>query len=105
MIQNLNEVHPEIKVVILSGHSNFGYAQQAIQYNMCGIIDYTRDTAYKAVNSLLVQRNWLIGYRIAEEEFQNADRAEHYGADFPDNVWKIFCAVIMVTLCGIVTGK
>ena len=28
---------------------------------------------------MLLQRNWLIGYRIAEEELQSADRAE-YGA-------------------------
>ena len=31
------------------------------------------------VNSALVQRNWLIGYRIAEEELQGDNRAE-YGA-------------------------
>lgn len=34
MIQDIHEVHPEIKVVILSGHSNFAYAQQAIQYKV-----------------------------------------------------------------------
>ena len=34
---------------------------------------------YQAVNSALVQRNWLIGYRIAEEELQGDNRAE-YGA-------------------------
>ena len=31
------------------------------------------------MNSALVQRNWLIGYRIAEEELQGDNRAE-YGA-------------------------
>lgn len=34
MIRNLHELHPEIKVVILSGHSDFAYAQQAIQYKV-----------------------------------------------------------------------
>ena len=37
------------------------------------------DKEKQAVNSILLQRNWLIGYRIAEEELQGADRAE-YGA-------------------------
>ena len=34
MIQQLHEIHPAIKVVILSGHSDFGYAQQAIRYQV-----------------------------------------------------------------------
>lgn len=47
--------------------------------DMCGIIESSREAAYRAVNAALVQRNWLIGYRIAEEELQGEDRAE-YGA-------------------------
>lgn len=47
--------------------------------DMCGIIESSRDAAYRAVNITLIQRNWLIGYRIAEEEIKGADRAE-YGA-------------------------
>lgn len=34
MIQQLYEIRPGIKVVILSGHSDFGYAQQAIRYQV-----------------------------------------------------------------------
>jgi len=34
MIRDLHELHPQIKVVILSGHSAFAYAQQAIQYQV-----------------------------------------------------------------------
>ncbi len=34
MIRQLHRIHPQTKVVILSGHSNFDYAQQAIQYNV-----------------------------------------------------------------------
>ncbi len=43
------------------------------------IIDSARQAAYKAVNTALVQRNWLIGYRIAEEELRGEERAD-YGA-------------------------
>ena len=34
MIQQLHEIQPRLKVVILSGHSDFGYAQQAIRYQV-----------------------------------------------------------------------
>lgn len=34
MIGKLYQIHPEIKVVILSGHSDFSYARQAIEYKV-----------------------------------------------------------------------
>lgn len=34
MIRQLYELQPQIKVVILSGHSEFAYAQEAIKYNV-----------------------------------------------------------------------
>ncbi len=45
--------------------------------DMQGIIESSREAAYKAVNTTLVQRNWLIGYRIAEEELQGEERSEY----------------------------
>ena len=45
--------------------------------DMCGIIEFSRKAAYQAVNTALVQRNWLIGYRIAEEELQGEIRSEY----------------------------
>ncbi len=47
--------------------------------DMCGIIESSQRTAYQAVNIALVQRIWLIGYRIAEEELKGETRSE-YGA-------------------------
>ena len=48
--------------------------------DMCGIIESSQKAAYQAVNTTLIQRNWLLGYRIAEEELQGEDRAK-YGAE------------------------
>lgn len=45
--------------------------------DMCGIIESSQKTAHQAVNVALVQRNWLLGYRIAEEEFGGQDRSEY----------------------------
>ena len=36
-----------------------------ILQDMRGIIDSSRDAAYRAVNVTLIRRNWLIGYRIS----------------------------------------
>ena len=44
------------------------------------IIEKSQRKAYHAVDTILSQRNWLIGYRIAEEELKGEDRAE-YGAN------------------------
>lgn len=48
--------------------------------DMCGIIESSQKAAYQAVNTALVQRNWLLGYRIASEEMQGEERAK-YGAE------------------------
>ena len=49
------------------------------------IIDSARSVAYRCVNAALVQRNWLLGKRIAEEDLKGEDRAE-YGAYVIDNL-------------------
>ena len=48
--------------------------------DMCGIIEKSKEIASQAVNTTLVQRNWLLGYRIASEELQGEKRAE-YGTE------------------------
>ena len=46
----------------------------------CSIIESAREYAYKSVNIALLERNWLIGYRIAEEELKGNGRAD-YGVE------------------------
>lgn len=41
------------------------------------IIEQSRKNAYQAVNIAMVQRNWLLGKRIAEEELLGENRAEY----------------------------
>lgn len=51
-----------------------------IMNDMRKIIEGSQKTAHQAVNTILVQRNWLIGYRIASEELNGENRAD-YGAE------------------------
>lgn len=39
-----------------------------IYKDMQAIIEQTRNYAYQAVNTAMIQRNWLLGKRIADEE-------------------------------------
>ena len=48
--------------------------------DVCSIIESARDYAYQSVNIALVERNWFIGYRIAEEELKDDNRAD-YGTE------------------------
>lgn len=48
--------------------------------DICSIINSARDYTYRSINATLVERNWLIGYRIAEEELKGNDRAD-YGVE------------------------
>ncbi len=41
------------------------------------IIEQTRNYAFHAVNVAMIQRNWLLGKRIAAEELQGENRAEY----------------------------
>ncbi len=43
----------------------------------CQIIDKARGVAYQVANMVLVQRNWLLGQRIANEELKGEDRAKY----------------------------
>ena len=41
------------------------------------IVESSRQYAYNAVNVAMVQRNWLLGKRIADEELKGEDRAAY----------------------------
>ena len=56
------------------------------------IIESARSFAYRAINVALVQRNWLLGKRIAEEELNSAGRAE-YGKQVIVNLAKQLTAI------------
>ena len=60
--------------LLLTNHASGPLLDDARQ-----IIDTTRDYAYHAVNVAMIQRNWLLGRRIAEETLRGEDRAD-YGA-------------------------
>lgn len=49
------------------------------------IIEVSQKEAYRSVNTILSQRNWLIGYRIAVEELAGEERAE-YGVEIIKNL-------------------
>lgn len=45
--------------------------------DLCSIVRIAREHAYRAANTMQVASNWLIGWRIAEQEKQGQDRAEY----------------------------
>ena len=49
------------------------------------IVEQTRKHAYQAVNVAMIQRNWLLGKRIADEELKGENRAE-YGKEIVINL-------------------
>ena len=55
--------------------------------DICSIIDSARNYAYQSVNIALIERNWFIGYRIAEEELKGEDRA-NYGKEIIKKISK-----------------
>ena len=80
MTSNLEKIQPN------SFMDNFVKTDDVLN-DMCGIIESSRKAAYKAVNIALLQRNWLIGYRIAEEELKGESRSE-YGANVIERLSK-----------------
>lgn len=51
--------------------------QKDVLCDLQSIIENSQKQAYKAVDTVLCTRNWLIGWRIAEEELKGKNRAEY----------------------------
>lgn len=45
--------------------------------DVVSIIEQAQRSAYKVVDQILIIRNWLLGYRIAEEELSGESRAQY----------------------------
>ncbi len=60
-------------------------AQDAVEYAQSDsliddaevIIESARDISHRAINTVLIQRNWLLGKRIYEEQLKGENRAEY----------------------------
>ena len=69
--------------------------------DMCGIIESSQKAAYRAVNTTLIQRNWLLGYRIASEELQGEDRSYRKNKSYIDstlyNLFHIQPIILLLT--------
>ena len=72
----MNEVMNSVNNAIMDNFQKTDNILKDVQ----NIIEVSQKEAYRSVNTILSQRNWLIGYRIAEEELDGEERAE-YGAE------------------------
>lgn len=56
---------------------NYSIEYKSLFSDACNIIETAKQNAYHAVNAFLTLRNWELGKRIAEEELDDAKRAEY----------------------------
>ena len=72
-------IHMENKLINTGQNSimdNFIETDDILK-DMRQIIESSQKAAHQAVNMTLVQRNWMMGYRIASEELHGEKRAEY----------------------------
>ena len=63
-------MEPNVRILSINNTDN-------IYEDIQVIIEHTRNYAYQAINTAMLQRNWLLGKRIADEELQGENRAEY----------------------------
>ena len=89
-LQNVKEINFVIRDVKFLPHQsemdNFQKTDNILN-DVQNIIEVSQKEAYRSVNTILSQRNWLIGYRIAAEELAGEERAE-YGVEIIKNLSK-----------------
>lgn len=69
----------ELKIMGVDIASNYQMSDD-ILLDASAIIDAAQATAYRAVNIAMLQRNWLLGKRIADEEL-SGERQKDYGME------------------------
>lgn len=65
-------------IIKVDGFIEFNRTDDIVS-DMKFIIDSSQKSAYQAINTNLIYRNWLIGYRIAREELNGDNRAKYGG--------------------------
>lgn len=73
-------------IIKVDGFVEFNKTDDIVS-DMKFIIDSSQKSAYQAINTNLIYRNWLIGYRIAQEELNGDNRAK-YGEEVIKNLSK-----------------
>lgn len=66
-----------VKEIMKKSNEIMYYKTNNILKDTCNIIESSKNYAYQSINIALVKRNWLIGYRIYEEELKNQTRADY----------------------------
>ena len=66
-----------VKEIIKKSNEIMYYKTNNILKDTCNIIESSKNYAYQSINIALIKRNWLIGYRIYEEELKNQTRADY----------------------------
>ena len=61
------------------------------------IIEVSQKEAYRSVNTILTQRNWLIGYRIAEEELAGEEANIIFGAVIDESLDEDIVITVIAT--------
>lgn len=69
---------------ILLNNKFFAFTDDYVK-DIKNILKESRSKTYKAVNSMMIQTNWLIGYRIVEQEQKGKERAD-YGSKIIENL-------------------
>lgn len=73
----MNNLFAETNNILMENYKN----TDNITSDIGEIILSAQQTAYRTVDAILLQRNWLIGKRIAEEELSGKNRSEIYGVE------------------------
>lgn len=69
----MNNLSVETNNILMNNYKNTDNITSDIKI----IIDTAQKQAYQNVDKILTQRNWIIGYRISQEELKGEERADY----------------------------